>query len=98
MSKAERSEPHGGAEPPSEVSTNVPTKVSNKDFFSAAEPPGRSQRRHDGHDERDEQDRQDSSQLRDAKPAHPEQRNQHNDTGRVEACFKWHNRAPRDER
>ena len=33
-------------EPPSEVSTNVPTKVSNKDFFSAAEPPERSQRNH----------------------------------------------------
>ena len=31
---------------PSEVSTNVPTKVSNKDFFSAAEPPERSQRNH----------------------------------------------------
>ena len=30
----------------SEVSTTVPTKVSNKDFFSAAEPPERSQRNH----------------------------------------------------
>ena len=46
MSKAERSEPHGWAEHPSEVSTNVPTKVSNKDFFSEAEPPERSQRNH----------------------------------------------------
>ena len=26
-------EPHGGARRPSEVSTNVPTKVSNKDFL-----------------------------------------------------------------
>ena len=37
-------EPHGGAAAPFYVSTNVPTKVSNKDFFSAAEPPERSQR------------------------------------------------------
>ena len=39
-------EPHGGAVAPFYVSTNVPTKVSNKDFFSAAEPPERSQRNH----------------------------------------------------
>ena len=46
LAKSLEIEPHGGAEPPSEVSTNVPTKVSNKDFFSAAEPPERSQRNH----------------------------------------------------
>ena len=41
-----RIQAYPGFEPPSKVSTNVPTKVSNKDFFSAAEPPERSQRNH----------------------------------------------------